>query len=463
GRHMNTGEQMEPVVETAREELTLASVDGHPDADTHVPTVDEAIAPAEKLPPLWRNRDYMLLWSGQVVSALGSSMSNIVFPLLILALANEDPALAGIAATLAGLAGALASLPYLIFSLPVGALIDRWDRKRVMIICDLLRAVNFATIPIAMFTGTLTIWQLFANAFIEGTFFVFFNIAEVAALPRVVQKRQLPQASAQNEAGFIAAFAAGPPLGGFLFGTVSRALPFIIDAVSYAFSVVSLLFIKTKFQGERKVEERHIMAEIKEGLSWLWQHPLIRYMALLTGASNFVGSATGLILIVMARQMGASETEIGWMFTIGSLGGIAGSVLGGQIQKRFTFGQVIITVGWVNLMLLPLYLLAPNFFFLGVVSAFIFMMSPIYNVVQFSYRLALIPDELQGRVNSTFRLVAFGFQPMGQALAGVLIDSIGTTGAILFYVAWAGVFAVVTTLNSHVRNARPIEQVVAEL
>jgi MFS family permease len=460
---MNTGEQMEPVAETAREELTLDSVNGHADGRTEVPTVEDAVSTDQRLPPLWRNRDYMLLWSGQVVSALGSSMSNIVFPLLILALAQADPALAPVAATMAGIAGALASLPYLIFSLPVGALIDRWERKRVMIICDTLRAINFATIPIAMFMDTLTIWQLFVNAFIEGTFFVFFNLAEVAALPRVVQKRQLPQASAQNEAGFIAAFAAGPPLGGFLYGSISRALPFIFDSISYAVSVVSLLFIKTKFQGERKVEERHILVEIKEGLSWLWSHPLIRYMALLTGAANFVGSATGLILIVMARQMGATEAEIGWMFTIGSLGGIAGSVLGGQIQKRFSFGQVIISVGWVQLLILPMYLLAPNFFFLGVVSAFIFMMSPIYNVVQFSYRLALIPDELQGRVNSTFRLVAFGFQPMGQALAGVLIDSIGTTGAILFYVAWSGIFAVLTTINSHVRHAKPIEQVAAEL
>jgi MFS family permease len=453
---MNTGEQIEPAVETAREELTLKAVDGHPDATTEVPTIEDAVAPPkEKLPPLWRNRDYMLLWSGQVVSALGSSMSNLAFPLLILALSNDN-------ATLAGLAGALFSLPYLLFSLPVGALVDRWDRKRVMIITDTLRAINFATIPIAMYFDVLTVWQLLVNAFIEGTFFVFFNLAEVAALPRVVQKRQLPQASAQNEAGFIAAFAAGPPLGGFLFGVVHRALPFIFDAVSYTFSVVSLFFIRTKFQGERKVEERHITLEIKEGLSWLWHHPLIRYMAFLTGAANFVGAATGLILIVMARQMGADDTQVGFMFTIGSFGGIAGSVLGGQIQKRFTFGQVIITIGWIQLALLPLYLLAPNFFFLGLVSALVFMMSPIYNVVQFSYRLALIPDELQGRVNSTFRLIAFGFQPMGNAIAGVLIDNIGTTGAILFYVAWAGLFAVITTINSHVRNARPIEELVPD-
>jgi MFS family permease len=420
---------------------------------------DQAVAPeapeqAEqpKLPPLWRNRDYMLLWSGQVVSALGTGMSNLVFPLLILALTNNDTAIAGFA-------GAMQSVPYLIFSLPVGALIDRWDRKKVMIICDTLRALNFATIPIAIFFFEITVWQLLINAFIEGTFFVFFNIAEVAALPRVVDKRQLPQASAQNEAGFIAAFLAGPPLGGFLYQNVNRAFPFIADAVSYAVSVVSLFFVKTKFQGERTTEERHILVEIKEGLAWLWNNPLIRYMAFLTGGNNFVYSGSGLVLIVLAKELGASETEIGWMFSIGALGGIVGSIMGGQIQKRFTFGQVIIAVGWANIVIFPLFLISPNFFVLGAVAAFLFALSPIYNVVQFSYRLALIPDKLQGRVNSSFRLLAFGFQPLGQAIAGVLLATIGTSYTLLFYLGWLLLFAVATTLNSHVRNAPPIEQV----
>src|SRR5207245_5620026 len=128
--------------------------------------------------PLWRNRDYMLLWSGQVVSTAGSTASGIVFPLLILAITNSP--------TAAGIAGALSNIPYLLFSLPAGAFIDRWDRKRVMILCDLGRALTVLTIPVALWLDVLTIWQIYAAAFIEGSLFVFFNIAEVAALPRVV-------------------------------------------------------------------------------------------------------------------------------------------------------------------------------------------------------------------------------------------------------------------------------------
>lgn len=439
---MSVGDQLEEAAEVGREEL-IDAAKIQPTEPTH----------EEKLRPLIFNRDYMLLWSGQVVSTLGSGISGLVFPLLILALTNNDT-------TLAGIAGALGSLPYLLFSLPVGALIDRWDRKRVMVLCDTFRALNAASIPVTLYFNSLTVWQLLINAFIEGTFFVFFNIAEVASLSRVVNKKQLPQASAQNEVAFIAAGLAGPPLGGFLFQSVSRAFPFVADAISYGVSVVSLLFIKTKFQGERSTtEERHLMVEIREGLSWLWSNKLIRYMAFLTGSWNFVSSGSFLVLIILAKNLGASETEIGFMLSIASIGGLVGAVLGGQIQKRFTFGQVIIAVGWINILLFPLYIIAPSFVFLGIISGLTYVLGPIYNVVQFSYRIALIPERLQGRVNSTFRLIAFGFQPLGAALSGVLLAWIGTTSTLLCFLTVLIIFAVLTTINSHVRNAKPIAEV----
>src|SRR6476469_9697017 len=138
------------------------------------PEAEESDAAAQPPPqqaftPLWRNRDYMLLWSGQVISTLGSKASFIVFPLLILAITNSPIA--------AGIAGALGSIPYLIFSLPAGALIDRWNRKRVMILCDTGRAINMATLVVALALNSLTVWQIYIVAFIEGTLFVFFNIA----------------------------------------------------------------------------------------------------------------------------------------------------------------------------------------------------------------------------------------------------------------------------------------------
>lgn len=393
----------------------------------------------------------MLLWGGQVVSTLGSAASSVVYPLLILALTGS-PAAAGIAA-------ALGSVPYLIFCLPAGALIDRWDRKRVMIVCDVGRALTVITVPIALWFDVLTLWQLYIAAFVEGSLFVFFNIAEVAALPRVVPAAQLPQAAAQNEAAFGAAHIVGPSLGTLLYQTLGRAAPFVADAASFLVSSLSLMFIKTKFRLPKPSPVGDLRAEIVEGLGWLWRHPLIRYMAFLTGSLNLVNAGTMLILIVLAKQLGASEIEIGLIFSIGGIGGIVGSLIGGQIQRRFSFGQVIVFVMWVNAALFPLYALVPAYLLLGVVAALMYVLTPIYNVVQFSYRLALIPDALQGRVNSAFRLLAFGFMPVGAALSGFLLEQIGAILTVILFTLWYTLLAILTTFNRHVREARPIGQV----
>ena len=389
----------------------------------------------------------MLLWSGQVVSTLGSSAAAIIYPLLILAITDSPGA--------AGIASALRALPYLLFSLPVGALVDRWDRKRVMIWCDLLRAAAVLTIPLALWLNALSLWQIYGVAFVEGSLFVFFNLAEVAALRRVLQSADLPRATAQNEAAFGAAQIAGPSLGTLLFQTLGRAAPFIADALSFIVSMLSLLLIRTEFNVAQPPVRRSLRAEIAEGLRWLWHKPLIRYMALLTGTMNFVYAATPLLLIVLAKQMGASDIDIGLVFSIGGVSGIAGSLIGGRIQRRFSFGQVIVAVVWAQALLFPLYLLVPRFWLLGVVYALIYTLSPVYNVVQFSYRMALIPDALQGRVNSSFRLLAFGFNPLGAALCGLLLERFGSTPTVLAFAACYLAIAVATQLNPHVRHAAP--------
>jgi predicted MFS family arabinose efflux permease len=388
---------------------------------------------------LWRNRDYMLLWSGQVVSVLGSSVSSIIVPLLILALTNSPAA--------AGIGGALTAIPYVLFSLPAGALIDRWDRKKVMVLCDLGRSIAFASIPIAMWFDVITIWQLYVVAFVEGTLFVFFNIAEVAALPRVVPKEQLGDATAQNMSTFGVAGMIGPGLGGFLFQSVGRAVPFVLDAFSYLASALSLLFIKTNFQGERAPAERRLRAEIMEGLRWAWNEPLVRVTSFISGGMNLTWAASVLIIIVLAKQMGAGEAAIGTIFSIGSVGGIVGAALGGRINRRFTIGQIVVGTTWVNVLLFPVYALAPNIITLGLISAVLYTVLPIYSVAVLSYRLALIPDALQGRVNSAVRLVAFGGIPLGSTLGGFLLEQIGAVNSIWVFSAFLLALGIIVLLK----------------
>ncbi len=410
--------------------------------------VVKTASPAKRF-ALWRNRDYMLLWSGQLVSSVGTTITQTAYPLLVWDLSHS--------AALVGLVGGLGTLPYLLLSLIAGALVDRWNRKRVMIICDAGRALNLVSVLTALFLKHLTIVQICVCTLVEGVFYVFFNLAEVACLPRVVDKKLLPQAVAQNDATMSTTSLVGPLLGGALY-SLSQVIPFLCDALSYAISVLTLNLIKAPFQEERQRSSRKILAEIGEGLSWLWHQPLIRYIAFLTGGLNLINSGTVPILLVLVKQQHGSSLLYGAILTIGGAGGILGSLLGAPVQQRFRFGQVIICVLWVNALLFPLYAVAPNPIFLGVILACLFITSPIYNVVQFSYRAALIPDALQGRVNSVFRLMAFGFQPIGWVLGGLFIQWFQVTPTILIFAAWGLFLAILTSVNRHVIAAgRPGE------
>ena len=401
---------------------------------------DELAQPA----PLWHNRNYLLLWIGQIVSSIGTQVSDIAFPFLVLALTNSPAQ--------AGFVGAAGTLPYLIFSLPAGALIDRWDRKRVMILCDTARAISLGSIPLAFAIGHLTLLQLYLVSLIEGTLFVFFNIAEVACLPQVVRKENLPTVAAQTEFTQSMSFLFGRSLGGILY-SLGRLFPFLADSVSYIVSVLSLTFITVPFQEKRGGVPRKLWVEIWEGLSWLWHQPLLCFIALLGCVVHVVGSGMILLVIVLAQHQHTSTFITGLVLGVGGAGTLLGSLLGGLLQKRFSFTRLTISSIWLVALLFPLYILAPNILWLAVVTAALSAIMSTYGVVQFSYRLALIPDELQGRVNSVFRLIIFGGDPIGLALTGILLQAIGTVPTVLIYAGGLVALAAATTLNRHVRAA----------
>ncbi|HEV3312737.1 MAG TPA: MFS transporter [Chloroflexota bacterium] len=174
-------------------------------------------APKRQAFSLWRNRDYLILWSGQAVSALGSGVSEIALPLLVLAI-THSPIQAGIVAALGG-------LPYPLLGIPAGVLVDRWDRKRVMIVCDSANALAMVSIAVAVVIGRVSIAQFYVVALITGTAYVFFSLAEIAAIPSIVPADQLPTARAQNQAVGNGTAVISQPIGGALF-QVARGVPF---------------------------------------------------------------------------------------------------------------------------------------------------------------------------------------------------------------------------------------------
>jgi len=397
-----------------------------------------------RLTPLWQNRDYLLLWSGQTVSILGSQVTQIAFPLLVLALTGS-PATAGFVA-------AARTVPYLLFALPAGALVDRWDRKLTMIICGSGSALALASVVIAYLLGALAIPQIVAVSFIEGAFAVIYGLAETSALPRVVPQAQISVAVAQQQLQYSLGSILGPPLGGALY-SASPLLPFALDAASYATASISLTAIRTRFSGTRATEGRSLWAEVAEGVRWLWAHPLIRYMAFLTGMLNFTGSGITLIVIVLARGQGASPAVTGAIFAAAGVGGVLGALIAPAVQRRFSFGRAIVGLIWAFGLILSLFSVAVSPVLLIVALGLSSFIGPSYDTVQLTYRLALIPDALQGRVNSVFRLVAQGLSPLGLALTGILLERAGGAITALILGSITLAVALLTTLNRHMRHA----------
>ena len=414
--------------------------------------MSENPSPDQRPRSLWRNRDFVLLWSGQLISTAGTQVTSLALPLLILAITHS--------AAQAGIVAACSSLPRFLFALPAGALVDRWDRKRVMIVCDSVQVVAMASIPIALAFNHLSMIQLYLVAFSQGTCFVFFWLARLAALPRVVPKEQLPAAVAQNEVAESTVTLLSPPLGGVIFA-IGRALPFLGDAISYAVSVVSLCFIRVPFQAERQPEKaetpRHLFAEMLVGMRWLWRSPLIRFMSFVYAGFALAGGYE-LGVIVLATKRHASPFVIGLIFAAGGVGGLLGALIAPYIQRRFRFGQIIPALQWGYPLANILFVLAPNPLLMALVEAGSMAVDQVYDVVWPSYRMALIPDELQGRVTSAYRMIFSSMGPLGAALSGILIQQIGAAWELLVMGGFLIVVSVVVMLNPHVRHAPPIEK-----
>ncbi|GLV60649.1 MFS transporter [Dictyobacter sp. S3.2.2.5] len=389
--------------------------------------------------PLWRNVDFMLLWSGQLISILGTNVSGLALPLLILAL-THSPAQAGLFA-------AVRQLPYLLISLPAGALIDRWDRKRTMICCDLLRWLALGSVPLAFALGHLTLLQLYLVALFEGSAYVLFSLAQISALPHVVAPHQLPRAYALDTTIEYTGTLLGPGLGAFIIGLapvvqVGAIIGYLVDSVSYLLSGLSLLRVRASFQVARADQEtpRRLYHGIAEGLRFLWRHRALRLLALLTALVNFLLSPLELALIIRAQsQLHLSVQFVGLIFSVGGVGGILGGLLAPWLHARLRGGQILCAalIIWIGAALLLALSSWPGSLLIG---KFLFSFSwPPYGVTVVAYRLRQTPDALQGRVNSAFRNLTYGSEPLGSALGGLLL--VALDARIVFGLITAGLAA----------------------
>jgi MFS family permease len=393
--------------------------------------------------PLRRNRDFLLLWGGEVISTLGSQISLVAFPLLVLA-TTHSPAKAG-------LVGFANQAPVLAFYLPAGLLVDRHDRRAIMITSSIAGGLAMASVPVAIALGRLPFGQILVVAFIAGVRQVLYSVAEQGALPLVVAPDQVAEAVTGNQARGEAALLAGPPLGGLLFG-LARAVPFAVDAVSYLFSAVGARLVRTPLQEPRAAERTAgAWTEITEAMRWFWSQPFLRASALAVAATNFTVVAEELVLIIRAREHGASPAAVGVMLALIGLGGLIGAVIASQITRRVRSQVIVIGLFWIETALLLPLALTHNPYLLGTIVGVAALGSPAWNAVVVGARLSLTPDRLRGRVISAARLISGSLLAVGPLSAGVLSQTIGTTDTLFALVAWQLLVSLAATATRSLR------------
>jgi MFS family permease len=399
---------------------------------------------------LFENRDFVLLWGGETLSEVGSQSSAVAYPLLVLALTHSS--------TDAGVVGLARWLPLALFSLPAGVLADRVDRKRLMIVCDLVRLLGAGSIALALLIGQPALFQIVVVAFLEGGLGVTSFICERGALPQVVAPEQLHDAVATNEARMYAAGIVGPSLGGLLFAA-ARSLPVITDAGSYLGSMTAIAATRSSFKVSVSTSGRSLRTvhtEIAEGIRWLWSRPFFRTTSLLFAAGNPVYTGLYLLSILLARHYHASPATIGVMLTIASIGGLLGAVLAAPVRRNLGARGVLVGETWLVLGLVLLMLVAHNALLIGLIVGAAEFTAPPANALVAGSRSAVAPDHLQGRIQSAATALSASLVWLGPLAVGYLFGHLGPTKTVLTAAVWTLALAIAATAAPSIKNAPPV-------
>jgi MFS family permease len=394
--------------------------------------------------PLRRNREFVALWIGQALSSLGIFIASFAYPLVVLE-ATGSPAQAG-------LVGSVLAATTFLLRLPAGALVDRWNRKRILVACDVGRAVNSAAFALVLALGHFYLAHVLLVAFVEGALGVLYGPAESIAIRRVVPPEQLRDAIARNESRAALPGLLAPPLGGVLLAA-GRSLPFVADALSYLASLGAVLLVRRSLEDDpQERTERRRLDEIFDGVRWIWAQPSLRALLLWFTGAGVVFRSIGLVTLVLARDRGASSVELGFVFAIPAAGGVAGALIAPAVLRRMQPHTIVTAFAWTAVSATLLLLAARSPYLIGVLGAAAFLLVPALNALADALVLEQAPDRLQGRAVSAAIQVASFAAPVAPVLAGTLLGTIGTTWAIVAYGGAYVALAVVAHASAPLRR-----------
>ncbi|MCM0622400.1 MFS transporter [Nocardioides bruguierae] len=397
------------------------------------------------------HHDFRLLWIGQTVSQLGASISSFAFPLLGFALTGST--------LLASTIGAVHLLGLVLTLLPAGVLADRVDKRRLMRGALLAGTLGYASLAAALATGAPHLAHLLAVAFVGGVAAGLFDPAESAAVRQVVTREQLPAALSLNQARQHVASLTGGPLGGLLYG-LTRWAPFLADAASYALAWLLLGRLRTDLgPAPRPADEadapaglRALRHELAQGLVFVWRHPFMRVLTLWSASANLAINTLFGVAVLRLVTLGVHPFRIGLVETAAGLAGIVGAVLAPRIIERTPTGALTVLIAWTPVPLLVPMALWPHPAVVGAGVALVLLPNAAGNAGIGAYRTLITPDHLLARVQSAMQLASMSVMPLSPLLAGLLLEVLPGTVAVLATGLVCALSALVPTLSRTVRS-----------
>jgi hypothetical protein len=340
--------------------------------------------------------------------------------------------------------------------LPAGVAADRWSRKRLMVMADGVRVLAIGSLAATILAHRVSFGAIALVAFVEGSGAALFSAAQPGALRAVVPARQLPAAAGAESGRQAAVMLGGPPLGGALFG-LARALPFVVDAISYAFSTLALLAMRTPFQEEREPDLSPLRSRVSEGTHFLWSQPFLRTCALLFGLTNFIGPGVLLAVVIIGKRQGLSGGEVGALVAAFGACLLLGSFLSPLVRRLLPVRVVLVLELWTWVGCAA-FLIWPSVYVLtaGILPTAVAI--PSTDSVVHGYRIAMTPDRLLGRSESVRSTISLLIAPLGPLTAGVLLGSSSARATIAVFAAVALVLALWGTLSPAIRAAPSLER-----
>lgn len=379
--------------------------------------------------------DFWKFWTGETISNFGSSITQFALPLLVFRLTGSAVSL--------GIGFAMFGLPHLLFGLIIGAWSDRLDRKRVMIVVDLLSAAVLVSVPLAAVAGVLSVWWIYAAIFTLSTLGIFFQAGQFAAIPSLVERDQLVTANGRIQASFSAAAVLGPLVAGGLLAFIPIEDLLYVDAATFLVSAVALALIARPFNAPRDAARTSIRADIVEGLRYVLHHPVLRNISVMMALINFVSVTVYAQIVLFAKQRFAvADSEVGLLFAADGAGVVLFSLAAGPLRSRFSFGNVALGALMLSGVTTVALAYAPGYPPAVVLSAIGAGLGILFNINTGSLRQAIVPNPLLGRIITIAMVLAWSANPLGATVGGYIVERTGDVqmvyaaiGALVFGIA----------------------------